>query len=151
MCAFKAVHFHSFTTAQSDPKTCSPPSSSVHGILQAEILQWVAIPFSRGSSRPRDQARAYCISCFGRRILHHCATWEAPKNPQTHQKSHSWGQEPGLCGQVDFDSNPSCFFTTKSPFLHMGLSYTIYRKKSNWNWNIYVIMCLNIVFSYLIE
>ena len=33
---------------------CSPPGSSVHGILQARILEWVAIPFSRGSSQPRD-------------------------------------------------------------------------------------------------
>ena len=34
---------------------CSPPGSSVHGILQARILEWVAIPSSRGSSQPRDQ------------------------------------------------------------------------------------------------
>ena len=33
---------------------CSPPGSSVHGILQARMLEWVAIPFSRESSRPRD-------------------------------------------------------------------------------------------------
>ena len=33
-----------------DPMDCSPPGSSVHGILQARILEWVAIPFSRGSS-----------------------------------------------------------------------------------------------------
>ena len=38
-----------------DPMDCSPPGSSVHGILQARILEWVAIPFSRGSSRPRDR------------------------------------------------------------------------------------------------
>ena len=34
---------------------CSPPGSSVHGILQARILEWVAISFSRGSSQPRDR------------------------------------------------------------------------------------------------
>ena len=38
-----------------DPMDCSLPGSSVHGILQARILEWVAISFSRGSSRPRDQ------------------------------------------------------------------------------------------------
>ena len=54
---------------------CSPPGSSVHGISQARILEWVAISFSRGSSRPRDQT---CISCIGRRILYHWATWKAP-------------------------------------------------------------------------
>ena len=37
-----------------DPMDCSPPGSSVHGILQARILEWVAIPFSRESSQPRD-------------------------------------------------------------------------------------------------
>ena len=37
-----------------DPMDCSPPSFSVHGILQARILEWVAVPSSRGSSRHRD-------------------------------------------------------------------------------------------------
>ena len=37
-----------------DPIDCSPPGSSVHGISQARILEWVAISFCRGSSRPRD-------------------------------------------------------------------------------------------------
>ena len=41
--------------------------SSVHGILQARILEWVAIPFSRGSSRPRDRSRVFSLSCTGRR------------------------------------------------------------------------------------
>ena len=38
-----------------DPMDYSPPGSSIHGILQARILEWVAISFSRGSSLPRDQ------------------------------------------------------------------------------------------------
>ena len=54
---------------------CSLPGSSVHGISQARILEWVAISFSRGSSQPRNQIR---VSCIGRRILYHYATWEAP-------------------------------------------------------------------------
>ena len=37
-----------------DPMDCSPTESSVRGILQARILEWIAIPFSRGSSRLRD-------------------------------------------------------------------------------------------------
>ena len=45
-----------------DAMDCSPPGSSVHGILQARILQWGAIPFSRGSSRPRDQTQVSCIA-----------------------------------------------------------------------------------------
>ena len=38
-----------------DPMVCGPPGSSVHGILQARILEWVAIAYSRGSSRPWDR------------------------------------------------------------------------------------------------
>ena len=37
-----------------NPMDCSPPGSSAHGILQARILEWLAISFSRGSSLPRD-------------------------------------------------------------------------------------------------
>ena len=45
-----------------DPKDCNPTGSSVHVILQARILEWVAMPFSRGSSQPRDQTQVYCIA-----------------------------------------------------------------------------------------
>ena len=44
-----------------DPLDCSPPGSSVHGILQTRILQWIAIFFSRGSSQPGDQTQVFCI------------------------------------------------------------------------------------------
>ena len=44
---------HSVLSTLCDPMGCSPPRSSVHGILQARILEWVAIPFSRESSWPR--------------------------------------------------------------------------------------------------
>jgi len=45
-----------------DPMDCSPPGSCLHGILQARILEWVAIPFSRGSSWPRDRTQVSCIA-----------------------------------------------------------------------------------------
>ena len=45
-----------------DPMDCSPPGSSVHGILQGRILEWVAIPFSRGSSQLRDQTQVSYIA-----------------------------------------------------------------------------------------
>ena len=51
-----------------DPMNCGPPGFSVHRIIQARILDWVAISSSRGSSQSRDQT---CISCFGRQILYH--------------------------------------------------------------------------------
>jgi len=56
-----------------DPMDCSPPGSSVNGISQARILEWVAISFSRGSSSPRDRTQVFWV---GRRILCHWATWE---------------------------------------------------------------------------
>ena len=42
---------------------CSPPGSSFHGILQAKILECVAMPFSRASSQPRDQTQVSCMPC----------------------------------------------------------------------------------------
>ena len=45
-----------------NPMNCSPPGSSVHGISQARILEWVAISFSKGSSRPRDPTQVCCIA-----------------------------------------------------------------------------------------
>ena len=70
----------------SDPVDCNPPGSSVHGILQARILEWVAIPFSRGSSQPRDPTRVSLVSCIGRPILYDCAILEAP--PHSYQGSN---------------------------------------------------------------
>ena len=51
----------------------SPPGSSVNGIFQARILEWVA-KSSRGSSWPRNQTHVSCISCTWRWIFYHCAT-----------------------------------------------------------------------------
>ena len=52
--------------AQSCPTLCNPMNSSVHRILQARILEWVAVPFSRGSSWPRDWTQVSCMAgrCF---------------------------------------------------------------------------------------
>ena len=58
------------------PWSVTHPGSSVHGILQARILEGVAIPFSRGSSQPSDQNHVSCISSIDRQILYRCATWE---------------------------------------------------------------------------
>ena len=53
------------------------PGSSVYGVLQATVLEWVALPSSRRSSQPRDQTRVSCII----RFLTTKATWEAPGQP----------------------------------------------------------------------
>ena len=64
-----------------DAMDCSPPRFSVHGILQARILEWVAMPSSRGSSWPRDGTHGSYVSCICRQVLYYTisATWEAPE------------------------------------------------------------------------
>ena len=69
-----------------NPMDCSLPGSSIHGILQARVLEWVAISFSRGSSQPRDQTRVSWIP--GRRFN----LWATDKcnnmdEPQTHNSA----------------------------------------------------------------
>ena len=68
---------------------CSPPGSSVHGVLQARILEWAVIPFSRGLSQPRDGARV--LHC--RQMLYHLSL----------QGSRVWGSvysaSPALRGR----------------------------------------------------
>ena len=53
----------------------SPQGSSVHGIFQPRILEWVS--YSRGSFWPRDQTHVSCVSCIGVWTLYQCATWKA--------------------------------------------------------------------------
>ena len=85
------------------PLDSSPPGSSVHGILQARILDRVAISYSRQSSQPRDSG-----SCIGRQILYHWATWEALGFPRflhhfktgPHPQSASPGRTPGEFGKA---------------------------------------------------
>ena len=62
-----------------DPMDCSPPGSSVHGISQSWILEWVAISSSRGSSRPRNQTR---VPCPAGRFFTVWATREAQFHPE---------------------------------------------------------------------
>ena len=69
------IHAQSCLTL-SNSMNCSPPGYSVHGILQARILEWVTISFSKGSSPPRGRTCNSHVPCIGRRILYHCITWE---------------------------------------------------------------------------
>ena len=50
------------THAQCYPTLCDPMDCTVHGILQARVLEWVAFPFSRGSSQPRDRTQVSHIA-----------------------------------------------------------------------------------------
>ena len=56
---------------------CSLPGSCVHGILQAKILEWIAMSSSKESSQPRDGTCVSYISCISRRFFTTSASWEA--------------------------------------------------------------------------
>ena len=77
-CTSMAIVVYSLSYIQlfCDPMNCSSPGSSIYGISQARILEWVAISLSRASSQPRGQTR---ISCIGRWILYPWATRGAHK------------------------------------------------------------------------
>ena len=91
-----------------DPMDCSPPGSSVHGILQARILEWVAMPFSKGSSWPRDRTWVSFVSCIAGEFF----TTEPPGKPHSVHSSVFMGFPGGsevkasACNAGDL-SNPN--------------------------------------------
>ena len=80
---------------------CSLPGSSVHGIFQARVLEWVAISFSRGSSRPRDRN---WVSHFVGKMLY-CLSHKVKEESEkaglnsTFRKLRSWHLVPSLHGK----------------------------------------------------
>ena len=74
---------------------CSPPSSSVHGILRARIVEWVAIPFSTGSSQPRD--RTWVSLTAGRSFIVWAKTTHIPINKT---KLHQFSSVPKSCSTL---------------------------------------------------
>ena len=91
-----------------DTVDCSPPGSSLHGILQARILEWIAISFSRGSSQPRDGTWVSCIA--GRRFtLYSKACTETgmpkPRVSAAHQRVYQKAPSPGKAPAP----SPACF------------------------------------------
>ena len=56
------LHFLEVKVTQWYPTLCNPMDYTVHGMLQARILEWVAVPFSRGSSQPRNQTQVSCVA-----------------------------------------------------------------------------------------
>ena len=87
-----------------DPMDCNPPGSTVHGILQARILDWLAIFSSRGSSWPRDWTHVFCVSYIGMWILYHMSLSEAHKALNKYKallllpKSRNAWTPLGFCG-----------------------------------------------------
>ena len=95
-----------------EPINCSLPSSSVHGILQARVLEWVAISFSRGSSRTRDPTRVSCMA--GRRF-----TLWATRNV----KSLSWIRIFATPWTVAYQAPPSMGFSRQECWSTLPFSF----------------------------
>ena len=92
------------------PMDCSPPGSSIHGIFQARILEWVAISFSRGSSQPRDRTQ---VSHIAGRCFNLCATREACGQTRMETEiKKSWFYQLSECGEfysgATWDAWPLC-------------------------------------------
>ena len=73
---------------------CSLPGSSVHGIFQSRILEWVAISFSRGSSQPRSQFHVFFISCIVRWFFTTVPPGKPISNLQFSGWQHTWAPSP---------------------------------------------------------
>ena len=94
--------------AQLCPNLCDPMEYTVHGILQIRILEWVAIPFSRGTSQPRNRT---LVSCMAGRFF---TVWASPgQNTGVGSLSllqgifPTYGSNPGLlhCGRILYQLN----------------------------------------------
>ena len=112
-----------------DPVNCSPPGSSVQGIFQARILEWVAISFSRGFSRPRDWTQ---VSCTAGRVFIDSATRET--QIYTSELMKSW-----LDWQTECSSLLPGFWVIRSLLFpcRYGRIGAEFRRDStkNWIWN----------------
>ena len=75
-----------------DPMDCSPPVSSIRGIFQTRILEWIAISFSRGSSRTRDWSQ---VSCTAGIFFTGCATKDGKLllTPIIYSSSHTFSHQ----------------------------------------------------------
>ena len=110
-----------------DPMDCSPPGSSVHGILQARILEWVAISFSKGSSRARDWTLVCFASCIGRWVLYQ---WCHLGSPQVSFRFNALEKErtrwaPFLCTfTFRMEMSEHCQLTNSLSLRNTYLSHT---------------------------
>ena len=102
-----------------NPMDCRPPGSSVHGILQVRILEWGAIPFSRGSSQPRDRTG---VSCIAGRFF----TTEPPGKPKV---------EPASCQLLAPHQWLTAPYHMKYVLFHLHVSYSLSDQPSLVAWD----------------
>ena len=103
-----------------DPMNCSPPGSSIHGILQARILEWVAMPSSRGSSHPGIKSRSPTLH------LYHLS----------HQGSPMWNLEHGI--MILFTKQKQRHRRREQMCGHQG-GRGMWDELGDWDWHTYTI------------
>ena len=141
-----------------DPVDCSQPCSSIHGIFQARILEWVAISFSRGSSQPRDWARvAHIVSrCFTVWATREVLAWIWKYrvwwgDPCVHlffsTHSHVCPHPPAQVHPTSWQSTHLCFFpsplscaSTALTSITVNISVAGFRILYKWNYTVYILL-----------
>ena len=121
----------SVVTDSFDPRDCSPPVSSVHGILQARVLEWLAISFSRGSPRRRDRTR---LSHTAGGFFAFWATREAlisNLNLHLHLRLHSCLHPHHLFPYPNLNSYPCP--PLGSPGRYFGFTSRPWQRREHWN------------------
>ena len=128
LCHFPYVKIAQSCPTLCNPTDCSPPGFSVHGILQARILEWVIVPFSKGSSQPRDQTQ---VSHIAGRLFTIWATREALTSLMALHNCHLIRKIPLMTSHKISAHLISCTPLTShqlflSAFLNSALLYGIY-------------------------
>ena len=108
--------------SSSNPMDYSPPGSSLHGIFQARILEWMVIPSSRGSSPPRDWTHVSYFSCIGRRVHYHYHHQINPRAGLCFSNSSVHRTRSGKCSRRHL-STSSPTVRTMSPCFSQALSW----------------------------
>ena len=113
---------------------CSPPGSSVHGILQARILEWAAMPSSRGSSWRRDRT---CTSCIVGGFIYHWAFWRAVHRHSVEQKKldpkkNEWKKERKEDGRKETKKKRNKEEKKNSVWFHV---YEVWHQGILWWWS----------------
>ena len=105
---------------------CSPPGFPLPGILQARILGWVAISYSRGSSWPRDQTPVFCISCITGRFF---ITVPSGMSPETTAAAAAKSLQscPTLCNPID-GGPPKTTYSKRTVVVNYAIRYKFHGK-----------------------
>ena len=111
-----------------DPVDCSPAGSSVHWILQARILEWVAMSSSRGSSQLRDRTDVSYVSCNSRGFFTTSATWyTSGSRYNSGSLSSAWVQPPYRTSQdKPFDNLIKIVKLSLQKNMHVGINTKIH-------------------------